>query len=275
MESPISETDQLFFETIKEDRGWYFVKYHPPIPGYQFATLQIVVLDATKKLEDIAATMDAEFVTWLEIYPVPIMVSAFDSTGDLIKLERCRPCNHLIGYIDAKTNKVVRKWRLLANDELPKDALDSSYLRKIYTNIPFKTKQQLIAQTLKEAKQKAKQLRVGWWIVFVWAVVVPAGVAILEYWSNWLSIVVLAYSLYKAIEEALRLMGKLPKSKAEEQQDPEKNKRRHHHYHCEHNPEGFQRLKNENFERWEREKNPERSSSAKAPPHRSEARRLE
>jgi hypothetical protein len=28
---------------------------------------------------------------------------------------------------------------------------------------------------------------------------------------------------------------------------------RHHHYHCERNPEGFERLKLENFERWARE----------------------
>jgi len=248
MGSP-AEEDQLFFEATKEDRGWYFIEYRPPISGYQFATLAIVVLDIGKASEDIAATMEAELIIWLERYPVPIMVTAFDDTGSSMSLGNHRPCNHLIGFSDAKTNKAVREWRLLSNDELPKDALNISYLRKIYAGTPFTTKQQL----RKQALQKAKHLRLGWWIVFVWAVVVPAAVAVLEWWSDWLGIVVLIYSLYKAVEKALRLMGKWPKSKAEAQKEADEVRMRHHHYHCERNPEGFERLKIENFERSARE----------------------
>ncbi len=48
-------------------------------------------------------------------------------------------------------------------------------------------------------------------------------------------------------------MDKWPKSKAEVQKEAEEARMRHHHYHCERNPEGFQRLKLENFERWARE----------------------
>jgi hypothetical protein len=249
MGSPAPETEQLFFETTKEDRGWYFVEYRPPLPGYQFATLSVVALEVGRAREDIAATMEAELVIWLERYPIPIMVSAFDDTGSVIGLSNHQPCDHLIGYIDTKTNQVVRHWRLLTNDELPRDALNVSYLRKIYADIPFKTKQELRAQ----AFEKAKQLRFGWWIVFVWAVVVPAGVAVLEWWSDWLGLVVLVYSLYKAVEKALRLLGKWPKSKAELQKEVEEARMRHHHYHCERNPEGFERLKLENFEKWARE----------------------
>lgn len=249
MGNPAPQADQLFFEATKEDRGWYFVEYRPPISGFQFATLQVVVLETTRTAEDIAATMEAELVIWLERYPVPIMVSAFDDTGSVISLKGHRPCSHLIGFIDTKTKNVVREWGLLTNDELPKDALDVSYLRRIYEGIPFRTKQQLREEALK----KAKRLRLGWWIVFAWAVAVPAGVAILEWWSDWLGVVVLIYSLYKAVEKALRLMGKWTKSKAEVQNEAEEARMRHHHYHCERNPEGFEHLKLENFERWARE----------------------
>ena len=102
MGSPTPETDQLFFEVTKENRGWYFVEYRPPISGYQFATLHVVVLETTKTAEDIAATMEAELVIWLERYPVPIMVSAFDDTGSVISLKDHLPCNHLIGFIETK-----------------------------------------------------------------------------------------------------------------------------------------------------------------------------
>jgi len=186
---------------------------------------------------------------WLERYPVPIMVSAFDDTGSVIALSGNWQRNSLMGYIDPRNNKIVRQWRLLANDELPKDALDAAYLRKIYAGVPFKTKQQLREHAL----AKGKQLRLGWWIVFVWAVVVPAAAAVLEWWSDWLGLVVLVYSLYKAAEKALRLTGKWPKSKAETQKEADEARMRHHHYHCERNPEGFERLKLENFERWARE----------------------
>lgn len=249
MGSPAPEMEQLFFEATKEDRGWYFVEYRPPISGYQFATLAVVILETGRVREDIAATMEAELVIWLERYPIPIMVSAFDDTGSVIDLSGHRPCDHLTGYVDTRTKKVVREWRLLAKDELPKDALNVSYLREIYTGIPFKTKQQLRAQAL----EKAKQLHLGWWIVFVWAVVVPACVAFLEWWSDWLGLVVLVYSLYKAVEKALRLLGKRRKSKAELQKAAEEAQMRHHHYHCERNPEGFESLKLENFERWARD----------------------
>ncbi|MDE3244342.1 MAG: hypothetical protein KGO52_16695, partial [Nitrospirota bacterium] len=173
----------------------------------------------------------------------------FDDSGDLIRLEKNRGCNHIIGYIDGQKHKVVREWRLMANEELPRDALDTSYLQKIYSQIPFKTQQQL----QEEVQKKARHLRFGWWIVFVWAVVVPAGVSILEWWSDWLGVVVLLYSLCKALEKALRLMGKWPKTKVETEKEAEETRMRHHHYHCEHNPKGFERLKAENFERWARE----------------------
>lgn len=105
MGSPIPVANQLFFEATKEDRGWYFVEYRPPISGYQFATLQVVVFETTRTAEDIAAIMEAELVIWLERYPVPIMVSAFDDTGSVISLKGHRPCNHLIGLIDSKPER--------------------------------------------------------------------------------------------------------------------------------------------------------------------------
>jgi len=203
--------------------------------------------------------MEAELEHWLRRYSIPIMVSAFDRKGDLVRLENSRGCDHLIGYLDGKTHEVVRAWRLVKNEELPSDALNKSYLREIYSDIPFRTKPQL----REAAQEEAKRLRVGWWVVFIWAAVVPAAVAILEWWSDWLGVVVVFYSLWKALEKALRLMGKWSKSKAEVEKEAEETRMRHHHYHCERNPEGFERLKIENFERWEHEQIQKEAQSLK------------
>ena len=59
-----------------------------------------------------------------------------------------------------------------------------------------------------EVRQHERMMRVGWWLVFVWAVLVPVGVAILEWWSDLLGLVVLLYAFFKAGRLALRLTGR-------------------------------------------------------------------
>ncbi|MDM7933780.1 MAG: hypothetical protein QUS08_00135, partial [Methanothrix sp.] len=40
----VEETRELlFFDTIREDRGWFFVEYHPPMVGSLFAQLTLVI----------------------------------------------------------------------------------------------------------------------------------------------------------------------------------------------------------------------------------------
>ena len=92
-------------------------------------------------------------------------------------------------------------------------------------------------------------MRSGFRVITFWAVGVPLAVAVLEWWSDWLGYVVLVYAFWKAIEKALRLKGKWPKSKALLEREAQDLRMRHHHYHCEINPEGFMRLKIENFEK--------------------------
>lgn len=239
----------LRFESIKEDRDWYFVEYSPPTSGYLFAILTLTIPQGDHSLEQIAVVMEAESASWLKRYPIPLMISAFNSAGDVVNLETVRGCNHLIGYLHAETADVVQAWRLVGNEELPRDALDKAHLQDIYADIPSKTKEDITEQVLEESKK----LRVGWWMVFVWAVVVPAAIAVLEWWSDWLGVVVLLYSLGKAVKKALQITGRWPHSSAEKQKEEEEARMRHHHYHCERNPEGFLRLKIENFDRWSRE----------------------
>jgi hypothetical protein len=240
--------EQIFFRSIKQDRGWYFVEYAPPNPSHRFATLQLVI-PGEEAENKIAEAMEVELCHWLKRYPIPIMVSAFDAIGNLVPLTEVRDTSHLIGYLEEDGRTIKSYWRLLKDEELPDCALDQAYLSRVYSDIDFTTAQQL----QREAGKQRKALRFGWFIVFVWAVIVPAIVAVLEWSSNWLAALVLVYSLWKAVEKALRLTGKWPRSPKEIQAEADDQRMRHHHYHCEKNPDGFQRLKCENFERWERE----------------------
>lgn len=242
-------TKELFFNTIKEGRSWYFVEYGPPITSYPFATLNFVVPGAADP-SDVAAAMEHEVRTWLARYPVPIMVTPFDRKGDVLRLKGVRPADHLMGSIDKSTNEVQLYWRLLRDDELPA-ALDAPDLRRVFSDVPFKTSADLRA----ESDKRSRQLRIGWAITFLWFGVGPVLWAIAEYAGpEWVGAVVFGYALWKAFVNAMQMLGKWKKSPEVARQEDEGSRMRHHHYHCEKNPVAFSRLKLENFERLERER---------------------
>jgi len=243
-------SEKLFFSQLKEDRGWYFVEYQPPHPDYRFAMLSVVMIEPAMP-PVVAEAMEVELTTWLKRYPVPLMVSAFDANGDLYQMEGVRSSDHLMGYLDAGANKASMFWRTLTDEEIPGEPLANEFLLRVYEGVPFKTS----AQTRQTADEEARKLRIGWMIVFAWAVVVPGIWAILE-WAGpaCLGGMVLFCSLCKAGVKTLQLLGKWKYSPEELKRQEEERRKDHHHYHCERNPDGFMRLKLENFEREERER---------------------
>lgn len=243
-----SMAERLLFNSIKEDRGRYFVEYSPPNPSTRFATLQVTTPDDAE-VGDVARFMETEIELWLKRYPVPVMVSAFDGKGDLYDLSSVRPCDHLLGYSDEGKNEPLLFWKLLEDNKIPAHALNIDYLKRVYSSIPYKT-----SESLREDSEKhSREMRLGWAIIFAWLVVVPAIIAILGWASPFVSLIALLYSLWKAVKKGLELTGKWKKSPREIKKDEEERAMLHHHYHCVRNPEGFLRLKLENFERWERE----------------------
>lgn len=238
--------DDIRFGSVKEDRGWYFVEYSPPIANYRFSTLQLSIVEPHDE-EVVAIAMEAEASRWLGRYPVPIRATAFSVEGDVLSLTVVRPINHLMAWVEPAEASPVLRWELVQNDVLPDVALDRENLKKIFSNVPSKRGSEIQAEA---AKQVAVR-RVGWWLVFVWAVVVPLVVAVVEWWSDLLGLLVLGYAFVKATTGALRLTGHLPKSKRKLEKEVEEQKMRHHHYHCQRNPEAFERLKVENFRREE------------------------
>jgi len=69
-----------------------------------------------------------------------------------------------------------------------------------------------------------------------------------------LAIAVLLYSLSQAFRTARKLFWHLEPSKSEKEKAEKELTMGHYYYHCERNPEGFARLKVENFEREARER---------------------
>ena len=84
--------------------------------------------------------------------------------------------------------------------------------------MPYKTS----TQTRVAAEAHARQIRIGWAIVFLWVVVGPAVWAILEWASpTWVGILVLVYSLWQATMKGLKLSGKWKESLQDRQKREE------------------------------------------------------
>lgn len=238
--------NDIRFGSLKEDRGWFFVEYSPPMANYRFSLLQLSVVEE-RDAQAVASAMESEAREWVKRYPVPVMVTSFSADGSIFSLKGVRPIDNLMAWLDAEESQPVLRWELVKNEVLPDTALNREFLRDIFANVPSKTGAEIQEQVAKDLAAR----KVGWWLVFIWAVMVPLGVAVLEWWSDLLGLVVLGYAFVKAAIQALRLTGHLPKSARQREKEAEDLKMRHHHYHCERNPEAFERLKAENFRREE------------------------
>lgn len=233
------------YEPKKENREWYFVEYHPA-NYFKFANVQLVLTIDQANETDITVAMEKEAKHWLNLYPVPLFVSVFDNTGSLYKFSETQEKNHLNGFLD-ESGKTQLLWGLLKDEEIPNVALDQEYRNNIYSDFNFTTYAQLDV----ERQQRRRQIDDGRFIILLWIVITTFVVEIFIYFNQLLSWLAFVFVLYKAIQNILQFANIkiFPISERKKAEELEKRLKDHYYYHCQMNPEGFQRLKLENFER--------------------------
>lgn len=248
------DPSELEFSPVKEHRGWYFVEYYPLHDDW-LSLLDVVALGAQPH-ERVAVAMEAEARRWIARYPSPLMVSAFDDAGELISMEGVRDCDHVVAYPDAASRELHLEWRLIPETDVQGKLVTDDERLLVFADVPHGYTS--VGAREREFRAFARSVRTGRRLVLVWLIVwlavIPAGWAILE-WAgpSWLGLVVLVYSLSKAAQQLLKLVG-VWKPSRREQQSNEKRKRMEEYFEeCERNPEGFARLKLENLEREARE----------------------
>lgn len=237
---------QMYFDKRKEDRGWYFVEYSPPRPKSRFAHLVLVVYDNNHTdLSEISEAAEQESREWISRYDVPVFTCAVDHKEENIIFTEILPSNFLIAFRNPNSEIVECHWEQLKDNQIPGMALNQEYLKRIYSDISFRTKDDIS----KTQMQKTKRMKLGLAIIFAWIVIVPALIAILGWANPIVSTLALAYSLYRAWDKGMELSGKKKKSKKEIEEDEKKRKMEHFYHHCIRNPEGFKQLKLKNFEK--------------------------
>jgi hypothetical protein len=156
--------------------------------------------------------------------------------------------DYLLGFFD-QDGKICLHWGPIKDNEIPDIALNEEYINNLYSSFDYKTSSELDY----ERQKRRKEIKRGTFIFFIWLVIIPALIAIFEYYSNLLSLIALIYSIYKAVQAGLELRGKWPKSKRRKEEELEERLKDHYYYHCQMNPEGFNRLMIENLEKMEKD----------------------
>lgn len=236
---------KIFRDKLREHRGNYYVVYQPADLRAPFAIIQLTFPQDDYEATAVSRAMEQELDAWLRRYPVPAMVSAFDVKDDLINAHGVGGESHLMGYVHPQTGEVVRQWELLRNEDLPSEQLDAEYLARVYQGIPFRVQKEVREQALREARTTGRVIRL---IVF-FTVVVPVLIEVISVGVTWLKHILEAISILTGLYKAGKAMGWLKRSQRDEQKAEKELKMNHYFYHCERNPEAFNRLKVENFER--------------------------
>ena len=247
------DPNELRFDSLKEAKDWYFVEYAPPIAGNPFAIVQLTILSDKNSADRvrIISAMKQELSNWLQRYPVMVMVFSFSAAGDLISFEPQKPSNHLMGRQN-DTGEIESVWGSFESTELPPISPDA--LRAIYHDIPCKTGQEIALENEKEQNRLLQGMRVWRILLVLWLVIIPAGIAYLGFANPLVGKIALGYSMLMALVQLLKIFGKWPQMQRAKEKAVEDLAKNHHHYHCKKNPEGFMRLKVQNFDREEREK---------------------
>lgn len=253
MQSDNQEAGFILWEEVKELREGYFVSYHPPRSDMWLATLA-VSFPTHREPESIAAIMESEFILWARKYPVPLMVSSFDDTDALIDLTPIKTSSHLCGYFDPIADNMTMQWHGMKDAEFPEHLKQREHLQITYADLPARNEKEIKAEVLQHAKQMRLAKRVLLFLAFLWLLVVPAIIEYLGGQYTWFATLLLFFIFGKSSIKWLKLAGYVKPSAKENKQAEEQLKKNHYYYHCEKNPEGFLKLKIDNFDREAKER---------------------
>lgn len=239
--------ETLYFEEIKEPRGGYFVEYHPPIADARFATMNLVFVREADSGAVLKAMLD-ELSVWLKRFDVPLMISAWDARENQIN-PNAGETSFLVGW-QPSLGEVVHSWQYTDLDVFLATQPKQMDWRTIYKNISFKTDAQVKVNAETFINERRRQNRYLKAILFGWLAVIPAGIALFQYFGpEWVGLLALIFGLWEAGRAGYRLWRNSKPTASEAAKAEKQRKMDHYFHHCERNPDGFARLKAENFEK--------------------------
>ncbi len=231
--------------TIKEDRGNYFVEYRPADVASYLAMLNLVFPETAPGLATVADLMERELDHWLRRYRVPTMVYAWDAVENQITPAEFTGDSPLVGYFDEGKDRVVKHWGLISDGELPQEQRRADYQAHAYKDLPFRLQSEVRESAIRKARPTARAVRT----IAFFVVGFPILIELVSLGVPWLGHLLAFISIAAGLLHVSRTMGWLKPSKNRKERADEELRKDHYFYHCERNPAGFDRLIQENMER--------------------------
>lgn len=230
------------FENVEVKRDGYYVSYSPKFVSTandDSTALLSVRLLREHSLEQCKQIAESEFEYWIKRYPVPLQVLVKFECKTTLRISSIAECPYICGV-----SKSDYRWGGFLDNELETYMPSNDELKAIYSELPSKTSEEVDIKLNQELIGK----RIIKWLVLFTAVIIPALIAFLGWSHPLFSALALIFAWYKCADKWLSLSGRKIKTEAELAVEEDERLKEHHHYHCKLNPQGFERLKLENFQ---------------------------
>lgn len=235
----------MFREQSKEHRGDYYVSYQPADARFRFASVQLTFLVNDRDVTDVKAAMERELQSWLSRFRVPVRVSSYDAKDDLIHVAPEFAQSHLAGYLDQQTGQIIQWWDFPQESEFPAEQMDAGYLARVYEGVPFRLQEEVRRKALRETRMQGRSASIALFLM----VGVPVLIEMVSLGVAWLGCVLAGISISVGLYKLGKTMGWIKPTQRDKEKAEKDLKMKHYYYHCEQNPEGFNRLKIENLGR--------------------------
>lgn len=240
--------EQIYFDYIKEKRDGYFITYHP---NRDFSSLNLIFVEKIPSQENIKELMLYELKLWIKKYPIYTSVHAYDDKessldiGDLFE-------NSLSGWID-EDERFRYTWKIYKQPKINKKRTNAELI-KLFSDIQYRTQSQINSKIDKQIKERILGHKIFRYVYFLWLGVIPLIWGLAQFFGpQLLTTIATIYCVWKFMINFIKTF--FPDIWKEEPTDSEKTRLKdHYYYHCQMNPEGFDRLKSENFEREQKQK---------------------
>jgi len=236
------------WDTIKIGREGYFVKYNPARTDDTIANLQLFFTSIIPK-EEVAQILEKEFYEFATKYAAYTFATAWDEKEDAINLTDVRPANQITGFYNETSKKIEMVWGLMRDEQVPAYIRDEEHLKKIYNGLVFKTGEQCAADTELYIRRILFLKKILKKLVFAELFILPL-IKMISFISIYLKI----RSFGKAVSKWKKYTGERKPTQQEIEKEKKEQQMKNWIDHIERNPDGFERLQAENFERESRER---------------------
>lgn len=236
----MTEKTIITYSPIKIKTKEFSIEYFPPDTCTKIAMIDITITGDIPK-HQIALIVEKETIKLTKKYPITTRTTVYDEFGEQIDMTSTKPTNYFICYFNVSGNFLKSTWHESPPPTTHYYEIDTAKYFDDYKVIK-------IFDPDENMKQFKQQIFISKIIMFLWFIIIPVTYELVNFFGpQWVSIIVGLYSLYKIFVCGLKIFGKIKYNKTETEEKEIQRKKDHYFYHCEKNPDLFNKLKKENL----------------------------